>query len=599
MSIRKLSFIARCVLLGGMLSLNAPAAQDAPAPANPPPAKGGVFEDVTPEAPAAPLAPRFRNNRRGGGENFEPVVVVRDTATVPADETCPAMVVVLGKVDLQGGVRQDAVIVGSDGEINGVIGGDLILVMSNVKIGPKAEIHGQMTVVGPQPEIADGVRIRRGPTVNLGIGPVRSLPEYIVSGPLLGRPFPPGVRWAWYVVFTAFALTFLICLLFPRPVSNCAQTLRDRPFACFFAGVAFKVLALLVPIVLAFTLVLIPAIPFVICLIFAASLFGKAALCVAIGQLLWSARDETGWRKPAPQFLLGAVLIYCLYMVPVVGMFVFLLVSPTTLGAALLSRFGVPRPQKVAPPGPGPERRDPANLPPAPFAPSPEPSAFAFQAPAEPFPASPQTVPAASLAILHSSVPGSGGPLPGLPNPEPPPPAGDPYLRAGSSAAPAFPPLIPPLGGGRASIAEVLVRPRAGFFWRLAATILDFVIVYSVLELNPIHWFARHRGPFDQSGSHGAGDWFLLLWLGYHVGMWVWRGTTVGGAIFGLKCVRTNGEPLDWTVAIVRALGSCLSFFALGIGFFWVAWDRDRQSWHDKISDTMIVKMPRSISLVP
>jgi uncharacterized RDD family membrane protein YckC len=171
-------------------------------------------------------------------------------------------------------------------------------------------------------------------------------------------------------------------------------------------------------------------------------------------------------------------------------------------------------------------------------------------------------------------------------------------MGAGSAAIGAFPPVIPPSIANRVSIAEILARPRAGFFWRLAATLLDLVIVQTVMYMHPLRWFVRHGDSSFGSGPRLDGEWFLIFWLAYHVGMWVWRGTTVGGSIFGLKCVRTNGEPLDWTVAVVRALGSCLSFLALGIGFFWVAWDRDRQSWHDKIADTMIVKMPRSISLV-
>jgi len=32
----------------------------------------------------------------------------------------------------------------------------------------------------------------------------------------------------------------------------------------------------------------------------------------------------------------------------------------------------------------------------------------------------------------------------------------------------------------------------------------------------------------------------------------------------------------------------------LGLGFFWAGWSREKQSWHDKIADTIIVKLPKN-----
>ena len=196
--------------------------------------------------------------------------------------------------------------------------------------------------------------------------------------------------------------------------------------------------------------------------------------------------------------------------------------------------------------------------------------------------------PASSLAILHASVPDLGGGDPAqLPSGAPaatlPPKAGDGAATAG------MPPLISRPADHRGSILEILACPRAGFFWRLAATILDLLAVWAVT-----HFLTRN----DRYNPLASGRGFLTVWLAYHVGMWLWKGTTLGGSVFGLRCVRTNGAPLDWRVAFMRAFASCVSFLALGLGFFWVAWDPEKQSWHDKIADTMIVKMPRAIALV-
>jgi hypothetical protein len=34
------------------------------------------------------------------------------------------------------------------------------------------------------------------------------------------------------------------------------------------------------------------------------------------------------------------------------------------------------------------------------------------------------------------------------------------------------------------------------------------------------------------------------------------------------------------------------------LGFFWIGWDRDKQGWHDKIAGTVVVRVPKSTSLV-
>jgi uncharacterized RDD family membrane protein YckC len=48
----------------------------------------------------------------------------------------------------------------------------------------------------------------------------------------------------------------------------------------------------------------------------------------------------------------------------------------------------------------------------------------------------------------------------------------------------------------------------------------------------------------------------------------------------------------------VRALGGFLSLIAAGLGFIWVAFDDEKQAWHDKIAGTTIVRVPKGTSLL-
>jgi len=122
--------------------------------------------------------------------------------------------------------------------------------------------------------------------------------------------------------------------------------------------------------------------------------------------------------------------------------------------------------------------------------------------------------------------------------------------------------------------------PRVGFWMRIAATLIDVIvvgIVGSILFLS---------------------EWFLLLFAVYCAVLWVTKGTTIGGIVFGLKIVRLDEGPVDWSVSIVRVLAGFLSLVVAGLGFIWVAFDPEKQSWHDKIAGTIVVRTPRGGSLV-
>jgi len=126
----------------------------------------------------------------------------------------------------------------------------------------------------------------------------------------------------------------------------------------------------------------------------------------------------------------------------------------------------------------------------------------------------------------------------------------------------------------------VTALPRAGFWLRLAASLLDAVIIGVLAAVTE------------------SGAFFMLLYATYCVVLWALKGSTIGGIVCGLKVVRLDDRKLDWTVAIVRGLGGFLSLFVAGLGFLWVAFDKERQSWHDKIAGTVVVIAPKGTPLV-
>lgn len=158
-----------------------------------------------------------------------------------------------------------------------------------------------------------------------------------------------------------------------------------------------------------------------------------------------------------------------------------------------------------------------------------------------------------------------------------------------SASGEMVPPAInPPLVSAAPAVISAATLPRAGFWIRLVASFLDCVLLGIVMGMSS----KIFHGWFSPGGS--LPFWFAV----YCIIMWTTKGTTIGGIICGLKVVRLDDRPLDWGVAIVRALGGFLSLAVAGLGFIWVAFDDDKQSWHDKIAGTTIVKVPKGTSLM-
>lgn len=96
------------------------------------------------------------------------------------------------------------------------------------------------------------------------------------------------------------------------------------------------------------------------------------------------------------------------------------------------------------------------------------------------------------------------------------------------------------------------------------------------------------------AAAQGAAGGFLvqlLLPAVLIVGFWVWKSATPGKMVVSAKIVDANtlGEPSTGQL-IVRYVGYFISTFAFFLGFLWVAFDKRKQGWHDKIAGTLVIK---------
>jgi uncharacterized RDD family membrane protein YckC len=138
-------------------------------------------------------------------------------------------------------------------------------------------------------------------------------------------------------------------------------------------------------------------------------------------------------------------------------------------------------------------------------------------------------------------------------------------------------------------------RVRATFFQRVGAAVIDVILVMMLYGMTLRPFFEHVSVSFDH---HGGGPVNMFLLLAYLAIMWNWKQTTVGMIVFRLKIFRTDNSKFTLGVAVIRALGLLLSIVPLGLGFIWIAWDEQKQGWHDKIAGTMVCRVSEKISIV-
>ena len=153
---------------------------------------------------------------------------------------------------------------------------------------------------------------------------------------------------------------------------------------------------------------------------------------------------------------------------------------------------------------------------------------------------------------------------------------------------------------------KVITVEYAGFWIRLAAYIVDGIMLSLVMFIIVVV-----SGSYVESDSGGRSQPIIpvvaeagttsraviavgiVLPIVYAVGFWTWRGQTPGKMLVGIKIVRTDGYPVGFAKSILRFLGYIVSTLVLLLGYLWIAFNPEKQGFHDKIASTYVVKLPR------
>lgn len=481
------------------------------------------------------------NSTLAAGEHAETVVSVLGSST-SAGDVDESVVSVLGNTRVTGPVGEAAVAVLGNTYVDSKVGESVVAVLGNVELGPHAEVGGDVVAVGGE-LIRDPAAIVHGNVQDVALfgnmGGFEWIHAWVHHCLLLGRPlaFVDGIGWAWTLALSFLVLYLLIALLFPASVIDCVRTMETRPGRTVLASIFTFILKPIVFLLLFITMIGMVLVPFLAFGLFIAGLFGKVVALAWLGRRVLPAREDGRDQHAALAVLVGGVIMLLLYVVPFVGFITYKAFDILGLGIVIYTLILAMRANRAAK--------------------SPPPAATATTAAAS----------AGAAAAAATAAPLAGESFAAAADA----PAGE--APAAAAPPPAAAPALPPV--------SLDIENRAGFWIRLAALLLDFVLVGFVLHL-----------------VHLEHDAFPLFLAAYGAVMWKLRGTTVGGIVCGLRVARLDGRPIDWPTAIVRALSSFLSAIVVGLGFIWVVFDPERQSWHDKIAGTVVVYAPKGSTLV-
>lgn len=106
--------------------------------------------------------------------------------------------------------------------------------------------------------------------------------------------------------------------------------------------------------------------------------------------------------------------------------------------------------------------------------------------------------------------------------------------------------------------------------------------------------FLRNLLGADEHSSHLLLQLYLLacpfLFYGW---FWTHGGQTLGMRAWRLRLLDTEGSPVTWRKALLRAAGALISLSCLGLGYLWILVDREQLAWHDHWSGTRLVMVSK------
>tara|TARA_B100001079_G_C15980755_1_gene327431 strand:+ start:60 stop:524 length:465 start_codon:yes stop_codon:yes gene_type:complete len=141
-----------------------------------------------------------------------------------------------------------------------------------------------------------------------------------------------------------------------------------------------------------------------------------------------------------------------------------------------------------------------------------------------------------------------------------------------------------------------------GFWKRFLAFLLD---VFLILLITLPFLFLEYGSDFVQTSAEDTSNSSFDILMNYilpafvTILLWKYFQATPGKMVFKATIVdkMTGGKP-SLGQLIIRYLGYFVSLGPVGFGYIWIAFDKKKQGFHDKLANTVVVQ-PKVIETEP
>jgi hypothetical protein len=272
--------------------------------------------------------------------------------TLRSGETLDGNLVIFGGVvTLEEGsrVNGDVVLMGGTLSIDGRVDGNVVGIGGSVSLGESANVRGDLTTIA--------AALNRDPEATVAGQVITGFQTpFQFTAPTPGRVvMPESLRfetffapfWAalWFLfrIFLWAALAMLVVMFLPAPTERVARTIVNQPVLAGGAGLLTAIVAPLLFIAIAITIILIPISLVGVLVLAVAWFFGRIALGLEVGRRL-ALMLRQDWPLPVVAgigtFVPTLVVDGANQLIPCVGWILPVLVGILGLGGVLLTRFG-------------------------------------------------------------------------------------------------------------------------------------------------------------------------------------------------------------------------------------------------------------------
>ncbi len=122
--------------------------------------------------------------------------------------------------------------------------------------------------------------------------------------------------------------------------------------------------------------------------------------------------------------------------------------------------------------------------------------------------------------------------------------------------------------------------PRASFGRRLVAYLVDAILLGIVYGVG-----------YAIFGEGGGSLLSLVVGIAYFTYLEGGpKGQTLGKMALGIRVVDfKSGGAIGYGRGVARYIGRLISGVVCLLGYFWMLWDKEKQTWHDKIASSVVV----------